>query len=269
MKDYYLILEIPRNASDSLIKSHFRKLAVLYHPDKNKNNSSSSGLLSPSESDYSSSVLLEKFMEINEAYKVLSNPDKRISYDILLKEKEKEGLSEKKFSPYRSRLRDGADINMEISFSSDEINSSNQNIIKKNIMLERFIKCPSCNGTGKEEGTLIVICKRCGGTGTIKNLRTGFLDTCELCDGYGDIILYKCSNCGGNGRIRSSEELTLDFNSSGINIKNGNKVRFASKGDEGAFGGKTGGLIILVNLIEEEKSKNNFTLKSIFNKIKK
>jgi molecular chaperone DnaJ len=254
MKDYYSILGVPRNVSNILIKKQFRKLAALYHPDNIK-------LTTPLNYETESSANMNKFIELNEAYNVLISPEKRLSYDKSLREKESLLDKGKKISPYRTRIRDGADVSIDMDFSTEEIHSASP-IIYKNTIVERFIKCPSCDGAGKEKGTLIIVCTYCNGTGLIKNKENSFSETCQHCNGYGDIILYKCKKCNGNGRIKNIEETNLEFNKS--NLINGNKIKFSSKGDEGAFGGGNGDLIVSVNIDADVLNKINNSDKGFF-----
>ncbi len=246
MKDYYEILELPEDAEDDAIKQQFRKLAKLYHPDKN---------------NFSESISLNKFIDINEAYKVLSDSNKRKQYNEKLYELKL--ISEAKTAAYRSRIRDGGDINLELSISQEEItpdggqNSSENKTIYKKVEYVRFIKCSNCNGLGKEPGTKIILCDNCGGSGLIINKQTNAKDICQKCDGYGDIILYKCKKCKGNSRIRESFTVNLSFNK--LDLKDGNKIKFQTLGDFGAFGGTTGDLIVNVNItkIDNKKLKKN------------
>lgn len=242
MKDYYEILDLPEDAGDEAIKQQFRKLANLYHPDKN---------------NFSENVSLNKFIEINEAYKVLSDSNKRKQYNEKLHELKL--ISEEKNTAYRSRIRDGGDINLELSLCQEEIMSdeeqdfSEHKVIYKKVEYERFIKCTNCNGSGKEPGTKIILCDNCGGSGLVINKQTNTRDICQNCDGYGDIILYKCKKCKGNSRVKELFTDNLSFNK--IDLKDSNKIKFESLGDAGAFGGMQGNLIININIIKTDNKK--------------
>jgi molecular chaperone DnaJ len=243
MKDYYEILDLPEDAADEAIKQQFRKLANLYHPDKN---------------NFSEKESLNKFIDINEAYKVLSDTNKRKQYNEKLHELRL--ISEEKITAYRSRVRNGGDINLELSLSQEEIMSDEEQevspeeqVIYKKVEYERFIKCSNCNGLGKEPGTKIIPCDNCGGSGLVINRQTNAKDICQNCDGYGDIILYKCKKCKGNSRVKELFEGSLSFNK--IDLKDGNKIKFESMGDSGAFGGTHGDLIVTVNIAKTENKK--------------
>ncbi|RZD16162.1 MAG: hypothetical protein EVJ46_08220 [Candidatus Acididesulfobacter guangdongensis] len=242
MKDYYEILELPEDAEDETIKQQFRKLAKLYHPDKN---------------NFSENISLNKFIDINEAYKVLSDSNKRRQYNERLHELKL--ISEEKITAYRSRVRDGGDINLELSLRQEEImsdgeqDSSENKAIYQKVEYERFIKCSNCGGLGKEPNTKIIQCDNCGGSGLVINKQTNAKDICQNCDGYGDIILYKCKKCKGNSRIRELFESNLNFNI--IDLKNDNKIKFENLGDAGAFGGTQGDLIVSINIMKDDGKK--------------
>ena len=253
MKDFYDILGLDENAGESLIKSSYRKLASIYHPDKNPENQ-------------------DKFIDINEAYKTLSNEALRNAYDKELKDFKsfKASQSENKVKPYRTRLRDGANVNLILDFTSDieQKFQENKNIkedlekqeyfIDKIIEAERYIKCPSCNGEGKEKGTLSMPCPECRGTGNIKNKSSGVMEICRNCDGYGDIFLYKCKTCKGMARIKTSEKIKLNFSLKEL-LNGGDKniIIFEGMGDAGAFGGKNGNLNVTVKIDEIILNKIN------------
>ncbi len=257
MKDYYSILELEHNAGETLIKSRYRQLASIYHPDKNPDNQN-------------------KFLDINEAYKTLVDPVLRNAYDKDLKKyKEfKKSLSENKITPYRARIRDGGNVNIDINFSNDilsvkdrnEINPESSKFIEKTISIERYLKCPACSGEGKDKGTVAISCSMCLGTGTVKNRETNINEACGNCGGYGDIFLYKCKTCNGMARIKSSEKIKLNF---ALDELMGGKrnIIFEDKGDAGVFGGKNGNLNIFVKINEDVLNKMNNGGKGFFRKL--
>ncbi|MCL5673515.1 MAG: DnaJ domain-containing protein [Deltaproteobacteria bacterium] len=266
MKNYYSILEIQENASETLIKSQYKKLAFIYHPDKNPNNT-------------------DKFMDLNKAYKTLIDPILREYYNRDLREfnKLKESQPGDKIIPYRTRLRDGGNINIEMDFTDDILDSTNNELIAKTLILQRYIRCPDCDGEGKKKDTLARVCAQCNGYGMVKNRETKVDEVCQSCNGYGDIFFYKCETCNGMGRIKKSEEITLNFKKEDIlsnNIKNthssnntdsnsivNNKIIvFNGKGDEGVFGGKNGNIVVLIKINNEEKEKESFFKRLFLNK---
>ncbi len=277
MKDYYSILEIHQNAGEKLIKSQYRKLATLYHPDKNPEN-------------------VNKFIDLNEAYRTLMNPDSRQLYDLDLKEEGdfKKKQSENKAASYRTRLRDGGNINIEIDFNDDFVNrlkgteEEDGPAIEKTVSLQRYVKCPDCGGQGREKGTLVSVCPQCKGLGKVKSRDTGVDKICRNCNGYGDIFLYKCKTCGGMARIKKTEEIKLQFDIGELLVlrktdsvradnhfisfeNNANRkfIVFKGKGDEGVFGGKNGDLTVLVKIDEDilnKKKRNNGFFTRLFSK---
>ncbi|MFW0883552.1 DnaJ domain-containing protein [Candidatus Acidulodesulfobacterium sp. H_13] len=252
MKNYYAILEIEKNASEELIKTSYRRLASIFHPDKNKENTG-------------------KFLDINEAYKTLSNPFLRESYDKQYKQPNERAGTADVATSCRKRLRDGANIFIDAYFAdsitgqanyaqSNADNLVDDESIIKTFKVTRYIVCPECEGEGKQPGTLAVSCIRCNGYGVTKNPETNLDEICQNCNGYGDVFMYKCQNCNGLGRIRANEEISLKFNANDILI-DGKIITFKNIGDIGIFGGKNGDLIarIRVNVVP----KNTF-LKRLF-----
>ena len=252
MKDYYSILGIDENAGESLIKSSYRKLAAIYHPDKADKN--------PENQD--------KFIDINEAYKTLSDTVLRSAYDRELREYRafKNTRPENKINSYRTRLRDGANVNIIIDFTRDieqrfqknknfkEDLEKPENFIEKIIDIERYIKCPSCNGDGKEKGTVSMACPECRGTGKMKNKNSFMIESCRNCGGYGDIFLYKCKTCNGMARIKTSERTVLNFRLNEL-LYGMRNITFEDKGDAGVFGGKNGNLNVAVKIDGDVLSK--------------
>ena len=238
MKDYYSILGIEQNAGETLIKSRYRNLAAIYHPDKNPDS-------------------LSQFLDINEAYKTLMDPVLRNIYDKDLKEYEKfkNALPENKVIPYRSRLRDGGNVNINIDFTN-EIKSGAGEFIEKTVNIERYIKCPACAGEGRDKGTLATDCSYCRGTGTVKNRGTNINEACGNCGGYGDIFLYRCKVCNGMARIKTSEKIKLNFAVSEL-LGGKKNIVFEDNGDEGVFGGKNGNLNVAVKIDEDVFGKTS------------
>lgn len=274
MKDYYSILEIEENADEALIKSQYKKLAALYHPDKNPNNS-------------------DKFINLNDAHKTLMDRALRDSYDKDFREykNQKENGTDNDIIPYRIRFRDGGNVNIEIDFSDDfddfmgtDIINQDQFIVKT-VKLQRYVKCPGCEGEGKGKGTLALSCPNCKGSGLVKNKNKNVSELCSNCNGYGDLFIYKCNVCNGMARIKKYEEVTLKFNKDDLknqqsSLLNGNSdnkpaniIIFKDMGDYGVFGGKNGNLTVSVKIdpgiIDKINNENKgFSLKKLFLKIK-
>jgi molecular chaperone DnaJ len=258
MKDYYKILGIPRNASQEEIKKAYYRLAHKYHPDKGGDP--------------------EKFKEINEAYRVLSDPEKRRQYDMYgrvfeeaapgpgfeyqwfwgrpdfdFEEFDFGDLTEMieemfGFGASRRRKRDlkrGKDIEVEIEIP---LELTLQDFEKK-IKIYKFMKCPRCQGTGGEPGTKIIECFSCRGTGHVQEVRRTFFGTftrstiCPECGGEGYRPEKPCNVCNGEGRIRGEEEVTIKIPAG---VDTGQVIKFEGKGDAGRRGGKPGDLLVRI-----------------------
>ena len=254
-RDYYEILGLSKSASDAEIKKSYRKLAMEYHPDKNQGNKEAE----------------EKFKEISEAYEVLSNSDKKNKYDTY-----GHGSPNGRFEDFFSGFNQGP--TMEDLFgdifgsNSNRRNSSSRggnlriqigltikdiiNGIKKNIIINRDLKCEPCNGNGSKDGNNFNYCSVCSGSGRItQTIRTnmGFMrqqSVCSSCSGIGKNIVEKCSSCLGSGVKRGVKDEVE------VNIPKGARrgMNFAikSKGNESLDGGQTGDLLIDIFEIPEE-----------------
>ena len=248
--DYYEVLGVGRNASEDEIKSAFRKLARQYHPDVNK------------EPDAE-----EKFKEINEAYGVLSDADKRARYDRF----GKEGLgSMGGFHDYtvdfndifedllsgfgfstgrRSRRapRRGRDLQIQVQLAFEEAIFG----IEREIQFEREETCSTCNGSGAEPGTTPTRCQTCGGQGEVRQVRQTFLGQmvqtgiCPTCNGRGEIISSPCHTCRGGGLEHKVVHKKVQIPAG---VDNGTQIRLAGEGGPGTLGGPNGSLFILLDV---------------------
>ncbi len=249
-RDFYEILGVGRNASDDEIRAAFRKLARQYHPDVNK------------EPDAE-----EKFKEINEAYGVLSDSDKRTRYDRF----GREGLGNMGgFHDYtvdfsdlfeeilggfgfqtgrRSRRspRRGRDLQMQVSLKFEEAVFG----IEKEIEFQRDETCSRCNGSGAEPGTMPTKCPTCNGQGEVRQVHQTFLGsmvqtaTCPTCDGRGEIISSPCSTCRGSGLERKRIKKKVQI-PAGVDA--GTQIRLAGEGGPGVYGGPNGSLFIVLDI---------------------
>lgn len=249
-RDYYDVLGVGRNASDDEIKSAFRKLARQYHPDVNK------------EPDAE-----EKFKEVNEAYGVLSDQDKRARYDRF----GREGLGnlggfrdytvdfadifDELFGQFgfstgrRSRQtpRRGRDLQMQVVLTFEEAVFG----VEKQIEFEREEVCSRCSGSGAEPGTTPTRCPTCGGRGEVGQMRQTILGqmmqttTCPNCGGRGEIISSPCRTCRGSGRERKLVKKTVQI-PAGVDA--GTQIRLAGEGGPGIYGGPNGSLFLLLDV---------------------
>ncbi|MEN6570749.1 MAG: molecular chaperone DnaJ [Anaerolineaceae bacterium] len=248
--DYYEILGVSRNATNDELKSAFRTLARKYHPDVNK------------EPDAE-----EKFKEINEAYAVLSDPEKRRVYDQYGAEGlngmggmpdwtsmdfsdilgEFFGFGSTSSRQRQNAPRRGADLNYSVTLSFEEAVFG----VDKQVEITRDEVCSTCHGSGSEPGTSPTRCTTCGGKGEVRQVRQTFLGsmvqvtTCPVCNGRGEIITSPCHTCKGRGLERKTVTKTVSIPGG---VDNGNQVRLAGEGQPGVNGGPHGNLYIEIKV---------------------
>jgi molecular chaperone DnaJ len=244
---YYEVLEVERSANDGELKSAFRKLAMKWHPDRN-----------PGDKDCE-----HKFKEINEAYEVLKDADKRAAYDRFGHAAFEQGggagfspdfgsafsdLFEGIFGMGGGRARRdgrerGADLryNMEISLEEAFSGKTAQ------VRLPTSVACESCTGTGAKAGSRPKTCPHCGGAGRIRHAQ-GFFTlerTCTGCQGRGQVIEDPCPSCSGTGRVTRERTLSVNIPSG---VEDGTRIRLAGEGEAGVRGGPPGDLYIFLSI---------------------
>lgn len=253
-RDYYEILGVGKNASDEEIKKAYRKLAKKYHPDVNKDNSKEAEA---------------KFKEVNEAYEVLSDSQKRTQYDQFghagvdpngfggggfggfgdMNFGDIGDIFETFFGGFgvnnrnKSAPRRGADIKyrQEITFEEAAFGT------KKSININRLETCVNCKGSGAKPGTSPITCSACNGTGQVQYKRsTPFgqfikTETCNQCHGEGKVISHACDICRGKGQVRKSIKVEISIPAG---IDNDQIIRHTGLGDYGVKGGPPGDLYI-------------------------
>lgn len=245
--DYYEILQVSRDASAEEIKKAYRKMAMKYHPDV------------ASEPDAE-----DKFKQVNEAYEVLSDPQKRAMYD-----RGGDPLGGGSFSGFggfdftnlvdamfggggasrgpRSRVRRGQDALVGLRLTLAEAAFG----VTKPLTITTAVVCPSCSGTGAEEGSEPVTCATCGGRGDVMQTQRSFLgeirtsQVCPDCRGYGSIIQRPCHECAGEGRVRSTREIKVKV-PAGVNSQN--RIHLESQGEVGPGGGPAGDLFVEIQV---------------------
>jgi molecular chaperone DnaJ len=251
-RDYYEILGVPKNASNEDLKSAFRRLARQYHPDVNK------------EPDAE-----ERFKEINEAYAVLSDADRRAAYDRFghAGVQGAGGMPDFNvdFSDFadifgdlfgfggfgrssrraRNAPRRGSDLQYRVELTFEEAVFG----VEREIEITRDEVCASCNGSGAEPGTSPVRCATCNGAGEVRQVRQTILGsmvqvgTCPTCNGAGETIATPCHTCQGRGLERRTRKKMVTIPAG---VDNGTQIRLAGEGQPGINGGPNGNLYLAI-----------------------
>ncbi len=274
-KSYYDTLGVSKTATADELKSAYRRLAKQYHPD-----------MYAGKSDAEKKNAEEKFKEINHAYDVLSDPQKRAAYDQYGSENGPQFSSDGGFGGFggfgggggfdmddiinsffggfggggRQSSRSnapqrGQDILMSMSISFEEAAFG----VEKKVNVRRYENCPTCGGTGAKAGG-IKTCLNCKGTGTVTQIqRTPFgqfqsTGACPHCKGKGKIVSDPCPTCGGQGRSEKTREVTINIPAG---IENGQRITYPNEGNAGRNGGENGGLIVEVNVKPHKLFKRN------------
>lgn len=260
-RDYYEILGVSRDADVEEIKKAYRKLAMQYHPDRNKNDPTAE----------------EKFKEVGEAYAVLSDSDKRARYDRFghagagaaaggpggggfggfefdlsdaLRQFMEGGLfgggifgGQRGGGPTRVR---GNDLQVKLALTLEEIAQG----VSKKIKVKRYVPCQECGGSGARKGTSKTQCPTCHGTGQVRQVSRTFLgqfvniQTCPQCHGQGQITQDPCPACKGEGRERDEAVLNVDIPAG---VAAGQYLTLRNEGNAGPHGGPPGDLIVLID----------------------
>jgi len=250
-RDYYEILGVPRNASAEDLKQAFRRLARTYHPDVN-----------------SAPDAEERFKEINEAYAVLSDPERRAAYDrfghagvrgaggvpdFTVDFSDFADIFEEFFGfgrgtrPSRNVPRRGADLQYRLDLTFEEAVFG----VDKEIEITRDEMCSRCNGSRAEPGTSPARCPTCNGRGEVRQARQTILGsmvqvtTCPTCNGAGETISTPCRVCNGRGLERRTRKKVVTIPAG---VDTGNQIRLAGEGQPGINGGPHGNLYLLINV---------------------
>jgi molecular chaperone DnaJ len=248
---FYEVLEVERTASDGDIKSAFRKQAMQCHPDRNPGDQQAE----------------HRFKEVNEAYEILKDPDKRAAYDRFGHAAFEHGggmgaahgfgadfattfsdIFDDLFGMSGRRGRGsgrerGADLryNMEISLQEAYVGKTAQ------IRIPTPVTCEACSGTGAKPGTKPKACPMCGGHGKVRHAQ-GFFTlerTCPNCQGRGQVIDSPCASCTGSGRVMRERTLSVNIPSG---VEDGTRIRLAGEGEAGVRGGPGGDLYIFLSI---------------------
>lgn len=259
-RDYYEILGVSKDAPADEIKKKYRKLALKYHPDKNKEEGAE-----------------EKFKEISEAYAVLSDSDKRSQYDRfghagidgqysaedIFRGADFGGFGDI-FDMFfggggggrrgRRGPSRGSDLQYELSITFEEAAFG----VRKDIDIPRTENCSACKGSGAKKGTNPKTCPTCGGTGQVRTTRTTFgmqfvsTAPCSSCHGRGQIIEFPCTVCGGSGRVRNTRRITVNVPAG---ADSGMTLRLSGEGEAGEPGAPAGDLYVVLRMMEHRYFK--------------
>ena len=261
-RDYYEVLGVKKNSTPDQIKSAYRKLAVKYHPDKNKGDKGAE----------------EKFKEASEAYHVLSNSDRKQNYDNFGHAAFENGggrgggFSNFDFSTNfsdifedffgggfgggsrkkrRSNYR-GSDLRYDLSITLEEAYLGK----KQDIKFSTSEKCETCNGNGSKPGHNPDSCSMCGGHGQVRSNQGFFTvqQTCPQCSGSGEEITNPCSSCSGQGKKQASKRISVTIPKG---VDDGTRIRLSGKGEAGSRGAGNGDLYLFINVYSHDFFKRS------------
>ena len=255
--DYYETLGVEKNATDAEIKKAYRRLAQQWHPDVNKDDEAA-----------------VKFKEINEAYQVLSDPERRQRYDLF-------GTVGSEGAPggfpggfadifdaffgaaaagagRRGRPAAGSDLRYDLRITFEEAILGTE----KEIEFPVLARCETCAGSGAKPGTQPITCPQCNGRGEVRGVRQTMLGqminvtTCPKCKGDGKIVESPCETCKGEGRVERKRTLQVTIPPG---IDEGHQIRLSNEGEAGPRGGLAGSLYVAVHVAQHEVLKREGT----------
>lgn len=265
-RDYYDVLGVSRQATENEIKKSFRRLARQYHPDMNKGPEAEA-----------------RFKEINEAYEILSDPEKRAVYDRFGHAGPQAGFGgtgdfsgfggiEDIFESFfgggmrtgaaRRGPARGADLRYDLTVEFEEAIFG----CEKEIVVPRHEACPQCRGSGAEPGTQPIRCPQCNGTGEVRRQQQTFLGsfvqvtTCPRCQGEREIVTSPCTRCRGRKVVQTERPIAVKIPAG---VDDGTRIRLAGEGEPGTRGGPPGNLYVVLHVNPHEffrREENNILL---------
>ncbi len=248
-RDFYEVLGVPKTANDAELKSAFRKKAMENHPDRNPGDAEAEA----------------RFKEINEAYQILSDQQKRAAYDRMGHAAFEQGgggpggfggggfgsmsdIFEDLFGDVFGGRRGGAqnrgaDLRYNMEISLEEAYRGKSATIK----VPTAVTCETCSGSGAKPGTKPKTCPSCKGQGRVRASQGFFAieRTCPTCQGRGEVIEEGCPKCGGAGRVTRERQLSVNIPAG---VEDGTRIRLANEGEAGPRGGPSGDLYIFISL---------------------
>lgn len=258
-QDYYQSLGVDKSASEDEIKKAYRKLAMKYHPDQNKDNPDAE----------------EKFKEISHAYDVLKDKDKRAAYDRYgaaafdgsmgggggghaggfggmggmggFSDIFEEMFGDMMGGGGRGGAHGGQTRGSDLQYGLDISLEEAYNGAEKTIRVPTWHSCDTCDGSGAKKGTKAQTCSTCGGAGRMR-VQQGFFTierTCSTCNGAGSTITDPCTTCSGQGRVRKEKSLKVNIPAG---IEHGRRIRLSGEGEAGVKGGAAGDLYVLLSI---------------------
>jgi len=246
--DYYDVLGVPRGASPEEVKKAFRKLAMQHHPDRNKSEDAH-----------------ERFKEINEAYEVLGDPERRAMYDRFghagAEQAFGRGFEGFNFGGFgdifdaffggataqRRGPRKGTDLRQRVTLTFEEAAFGTERTVE----VPSVELCERCNGLRAEPGSQPEKCTNCDGTGELRRVQTSvfgqFVNVamCDRCRGEGRIVTHPCKSCRGTGFEKRTRKLEVKFPAG---VDDGNQMRLAGEGEVGLHGGPRGNLYVQIQV---------------------
>ncbi len=258
-RDYYEILEVPKEADEGTIKKAYRKIAMKYHPDRNPDNKDAE----------------DKFKEAAEAYEVLSDADKRAKYDRfghagvtgqggfqgaegmnmddifsqfgdVFGDSPFESFFGRSGGQQRARGQKGSNLRIKLSLTLEEVDAG----VRKTIKVKKRSTCATCKGSGAKDGA-VKNCQTCGGSGYVRQIRSTFLGQmqttaqCPNCQGSGSVVVEPCTKCRGEGRTIEEETIDIDIPAG---VEDSMQLTMRGRGNAGIKGGPPGDLLISIEV---------------------